>query len=55
MIYAAVLRKNVVYGIENETTDSCADKDLSYGKVVELMDDMKLAGAASISIATVNK
>ena len=32
-----------------------ADKDLSYGKVVELMDDMKLAGAASISIATVNK
>lgn len=28
---------------------------LSYGKVVELMDDMKLAGAASISIATVNK
>ena len=32
-----------------------ADQDLSYGKVVELMDDMKLAGAASISIATVNK
>ena len=32
-----------------------ADKELSYGKVVELMDDMKLAGAASISIATVNK
>ena len=32
-----------------------ADKDLSYGKVVELMDDMKVAGAASISIATVNK
>ena len=32
-----------------------ADKDLSYGKVVELMDDMKVTGAASISIATVNK
>ncbi len=26
MIYAAVLRKNVVYGIENETNDSCADR-----------------------------
>ena len=32
-----------------------ADKNLSYGKVVELMDDMKVAGATSISIATVNK
>lgn len=32
-----------------------ADRDLSYGKVVELMDDMKVAGATSISIATVNK
>lgn len=32
-----------------------ADKSLSYGAVVELMDDMKVAGATSISIATVNK
>lgn len=47
--------KNKVGENKNQNFLIRADKDLSYGKVVELMDDMKVAGAASISIATVNK
>ncbi|KGF46367.1 biopolymer transporter ExbD [Veillonella montpellierensis DNF00314] len=32
-----------------------ADKDVNYGTVVELMDQMKVSGVTNISIATVNK